>query len=182
MCCKLGHVPPNIEPFCVPACSVVCRRAKGWSAHASPCKASFVQDRHSGHYATPTLAGTCAVAIPLKIRPCLCAQACFCLLQQQQGQSASSQQQQIHDAEAEQRLIAQLGSRGMSKPGPRYEGFGGGSGVSSQEMAMAAAAMQHPVGAPLGGLQQQHEQQRLIAEMVRLYPCMQIDCCLHLRS
>lgn len=74
----------------------------------------------------------------------------------------------MHDAEAERRLIAQLGSRSMLRPGPRYEGFGAGNGVSSQEVAMAAAAMQHPLGAPLGGLQQQHEQQRLIAEMVRL--------------
>ena len=59
----------------------------------------------------------------------------------------------------------------MLKPGLQYDGFGMGNGISQQDAAMAAAALQnqHSLGLSVEG-QQQQEQQRLIAELVRCSP------------
>ncbi len=59
----------------------------------------------------------------------------------------------------------------MLKPGLQYDGFGMGNGISQQDAAMAAVALhnQNPVGLSAEG-QQQQEQQRLIAELVRCSP------------
>lgn len=85
---------------------------------------------------------------------------------QQQGQQGAPQQHP--DAETRQRLLAQLGSRAgvMLKPGPQYDNLGTGNGITQQDAAMAAAALQnqHPHGLSVEG-QQQQEQQRLIAEL-----------------
>ena len=82
------------------------------------------------------------------------------VLQQQSQGGADLQQPQIPDADSQRRLLAQLGSRGLVKPGPRYEGFGGSNGIPGQE-AVSATALPNTVSS-----QQQQEQQRLIAELV----------------
>ncbi len=76
----------------------------------------------------------------------------------------SQQQQQMLDPDAQRQLLAQLGSRGLLKAGPRYDAFGLGSGIPGQDAAAAAAALHNPL---TGQQQQQQEQQRLIAELVR---------------
>ncbi|DBA76344.1 TPA: hypothetical protein ACH3X1_010055 [Trebouxia sp. C0004] len=85
---------------------------------------------------------------------------------QQQGQQGGPPQQP--DAEARQRLLAQLGSRAgvMLRPGPQFDGFGTANGITPQDAAMAAAALQNQnsPGLSVEG-QQQQEQQRLIAEL-----------------
>ena len=59
----------------------------------------------------------------------------------------------------------------MLKPGLQYDGFGMGNGLTQQDAAMAAAALQnqHSFGVSVEG-QQQQEQQRLIAELVSCPP------------
>ena len=80
------------------------------------------------------------------------------VLQQQSQGGADLQQPQMPDADSQRQLLAQLGSRGLVKPGPRYEGFGGS--IPGQE-AVSATALPNTVSS-----QQQQEQQRLIAELV----------------
>lgn len=59
----------------------------------------------------------------------------------------------------------------MLNPGLQYDGFGAGNGITQQDAAMAAAALQnqHTLGLSSEG-QQQQEQQRFIAELVSISP------------